>query len=596
MPKDRTFWWNGHRMASPSSNLKDNGVNPGANPAQQSPELGLDAGRRFLVLSLPRWATDCLKRVDRELAASNRPLVLWERVKGAMRLAAVDAAAASAGLSPGQNLSDARALVPALDVRELDAAFTSQAFSDFADWHANASPIVAVLDAVAPWGELALDITGVAHLFGGERSMLTHVTGRLSRLGFSVSGAIADTVGAAWALAHFMPDAIVGTGGQADALADLPVVGLRLTEAQVDGLNQMGLKRIGQLYGRDRKALKARFGDTLVLRLDQALGHIAERVTPRQPPADYLAERRFAEPIGYIDDVMMTARDLAVEIAHRLEAAGLGAQSFHLTLFRVDHKVMTLSVNAARATRDAVHIAQLFVHRSERLEGEYDAGFGIDSIQLTAGSLAPHGDVQIGAFETDDGAADLDRLYDRMSSRLGPLAVMRSKPVDTHIPERAIQLEPVVARTEEDPGALPPPGLDRPLRLLPAPEPIDVLAAVPDGPPMRMVWRRISYRVSKASGPERIEAEWWRSGQKLVTLERPISREKQGDPRDDPKRRRPQPEDPAHVSALAPFDPMAMTRDYYVIEDDGGRRFWAFRIGLYGGETKPRWFLHGFFA
>ena len=216
----------------------------------------------------------------------------------------------------------------------------------------------------------------------------------------------------------------------------------------------------------------------------------------------------------------MTTRDLAIQLALRLEAEGLGAQSFHLFLYRVDHKVMTLSVNSARATRDADHIAQLFIHRSERLEGEYDAGFGIDMIRLAASSVSPVESAQIGAFEIRDGAADIERLYDRMTSRLGPFALLRSKFINTHIPEQAVKLEPVVARTEDDPAAVPPPGLVRPLRLFPTPEPINVIAEVPHGPPMRMIWRRVAYKVQKATGPERIEAEWWRSGKRLALVPR----------------------------------------------------------------------------
>jgi protein ImuB len=554
--------------------------------------------RRHLALSLPRWATDTLKRADPGLAASRRPLALWEKQKGAMKLMAVDAAAAKAGLAPGQNLSDARALVPGLEVREADRNALEHIFADFADWHSNASPIVSVLIDVTAYGDLVLDITGVAHLFGGEEKMLEQLVARLSRLGFTVAGAIADTVGAAWALSHFRPG-IIAPDSQRDALADLPVVALRLSEEQVAGLNQMGLKRIGQLYGRPRKALQARFGLPLLLRLDQALGEIEEKITPRIPLAEHFAEQRFAEPIGYMDDVLMTARDLAVRLAIRLEAEQVGAQSFHLFLYRVDHKVITLSINAARATRDPAHIAQLFVHRSERLMGEYDAGFGIDMIRLAASSLSPMASTQIGAFETDDGARDLDRLYDRMSNRLGAAALMRSKFVNTHIPERAIKLEPVVARTEDDPEATPDQALVRPLRLLPSPEAIEVIAEVPDGPPMRMTWRRIGYRIAKASGPERIDAEWWRSGQNLATILPPQKRDKRGDPRDDEKadkKAKQLPKKPEHVSKLTAFDPMQVTRDYYVIEDDGGRRFWVFRLGLFGTAETPRWFMHGFFA
>lgn len=501
-----------------------------------------------------------------------------------MRLAAVDALATRAGLAPGQNLTDARALVPDLQVFELDFDFTAHVFSEFADWHSNASPIVAVHDAMAPYGDLILDITGVAHLFGGEEKMLSTLTSRLHALGYAATSAIADTVGAAWAFAHFAPG-IVADNELEQRLSRLPVSALRLGEDQVAGLNQMGLKVVGQLYGRDRKGLQARFGLSLVTRLDQALGHVEERITPRVPIAEHYAERRFAEPIGYLDDVLMTVRDLAIQLGVRLSAEEVGAQSFHLFLYRVDHKVMTLSVNAARATRDPRHIAQLFVHRSERLEGEYDAGFGIDMIRLAAASLSPAADVQLGAFETDDGAEDLARLYDRMTSRLGPLAVLRNKFVDTHIPEQAVKLEPVVARTADDPAARPDPGLVRPLRLLPAPEPVEVIAEVPHGPPMRMVWRHIVYRVLKASGPERIEAEWWRTGQNLDFLLPP---------------REPRKPEAAgagtHVSSLETFRSETTVRDYYVVEDDSGRRFWVFRVGLYGNDTPPRWFMHGFFA
>ncbi|MDB5506930.1 MAG: hypothetical protein JWR75_1568 [Devosia sp.] len=510
--------------------------------------------------------------------------MLWERIKGGMRLAALDPAASAAGLFVGQSLADARALVPNLAVREIDRAFLDRKFADFADWHSNASPLVAALPDQAAWGDLILDITGVAHLFGGEAAMLETVISRLSRQGFTVAGSVADSVGAAWALAHYAPGTIED-GDAATALAELPVAALRLDEHEITALLQLGLKRIGQLYGRDRKALQARFGVRLVNRLDQALGRVEERITPRLPLIDLFAEQRFAEPVGLIDDVLMCTADLAVRLAHTLELKNLGAQTFHLFLYRVDHQVMTLSINASRATRDSGHIARLFANRAERLAGEYDAGFGIDCIRLAASSLTETAALQLGAFGTSEASADLDRLYDRMTSRLGPLAVVHSRFVDTHIPERAVRLEPVIARTP--PIAVTPPDAAqlRPLRLLPAPEPIEVIAAVPDGPPATMIWRRITYRFAKASGPERIEAEWWRSGRKLDVLDPPRTRSAVIDPKTT-----------LHLPKLEAFEAEATLRDYYVAEDDGGRRFWIFRRGLYGANATPGWFMHGIFA
>jgi protein ImuB len=480
---------------------------------------------------------------------------LWEKQKGAMRLVAVDFHAASLGLTIQQNLSDARAQVPNLEAREIDRAYLEHVFGEFADWHSNASPIVSVLRHRSPYGDLCLDITGVSHLFGGEHQMLALLTKRLQALGYSVSGAIAGSIGAAWALARFAPGHIFKGDDPSGILAPLPVAALRIDEEQVDGLGQMGLKSIGDLFARNRKSLSSRFGFSLIERLDQALGLLEETLEPRLPEVDRYAERRFAEPIGLIDDVLMTAHDLAVQLSMRLEAEGLGAQGFHLFLYRVDHKVMTLSVNAARATRDPEHIARLFTNRTERLMSEYDAGFGIDMIRLAASSVSPVASLQVGAFDAHDGTVDLDRLYDRIVSRIGPLGVVRNKLLNSHIPERSAKLEPVIARTPDDPDDGDPVGTARPLRLLPTPEPIQVTADVPDGPPASMIWRHVSYRFVKASGPERIGVEWW-----------------------------------------SPLDGAALTRDYYIAEDGGGRRYWMFRAGLYGEAALPGWFLHGLFV
>ncbi len=493
-----------------------------------------------------------------------------------MKLVALDERASAAGLFPGQNLSDARAIEPELDAREIDRDYVARVFADLADWHSNASPIVSVLTDAEAWGDLVLDITGVSHLFGGETAMLERLTQRLAGLGYTVRGAIASTVGAGWALARHTPGRVLAEGMESQALAAFPVAALRLSTDQVEGLKRFGLKTIGQLYGRDRRALQARFGMSLLLRLDQALGWLEEKVTPRLPAVEHSVERRFPEPIVLIEDVLMTAHDLAITLARILETNGIGAQAFHLFLYRVDHKVMTLSVNSARATRDAAHIGRLFSYRAERLEGEYDAGFGIDMIRLAAASISPLDVVQVGAFGSDDGAATLDGLYDRMSSRLGLMSVVRSHPVNSHIPEAALHMTPAIAAVPSQREVPPEVRTLRPLRLLPQPEPITVIAEVPDAPPSQMVWRRVSYRFVKAAGPERIGAEWQHMRLRLQLTDTAI--------------------EAARHTPAGYYDEGRVTRDYYIGEDEGGRRFWLFRLGLLGIADTPRWFLHGLFA
>ena len=541
-------------------------------------QTGASGARRFLVLFLPSWPTDYLKRRDSQLQG---PLVLHERIKGGLRLAAVDAEAARHGLHVGQNLADARAMVPDLTVREMDRPLLEAAFADFADWHSNASPLVSVMTDVTGFGDLVLDITGVAHLFGGERPMLRLLLTRLRDLGYTVAGAIAPTIGAAWAVSHFARSQVLERADLETVLDGLPVHALRLAPAQVAGLTQMGLKSVGQVRPRPRKPLQARFGASLLARLDQAYGLVEERMAPRLPPAELYAERRFADPIGLMDDVLMTCHDLAIQLAIRLEAEGQGGQAFHLFLYRVDHKVMALSVNSARVTRDPEHITKLFANRAERLEGEYDAGFGIDMIRLAVSSVSELDAVQLGAFSHQGVAEDLDQLNDRMSSRLGTMAVLKTQLVPSHIPEQAARLVPALAANDAPRGAgwpVPP----RPLRLLPAPERVAINAEVPDGLPASMIWRRDSYKIEKASGPERLGAEWWRSGQRLQLV-----------PPEKPKKDQP----PPYMPDLPKFDPGAGTRDYFVVEDATGRRFWIFRHGLYGTEKpSPDWYLHGLFA
>ncbi|MEO5807870.1 DNA polymerase Y family protein [Devosia sp.] len=558
-----------------------------ASATQITAQTGLLTERRYLALFLPDWPTDYLKRREPGLAG---PLVLYERIKGGLRLAAVDQEAAKGKLMTGQNLADARAMLPNLTVREIDRPLLETAFADFADWHSNASPLVSVLTDRAAFGDLVLDITGVAHLFGGELDMLRLLLTRLRTLGYAVAGAVASTVGAAWAASHFARSQVVLGADTAAVLDTLPVAALRLDDEQVAGLSQMGLKRIGQLHARNRKALQARFGISLLTRLDQAYGRIEERLPSRIPVAERYAERRFADPIGLMDDVLMTARDLAITLSIQLETEGLGAQAFHLFLYRVDHKVMTLSVNSGRATRDPQHIARLFSNRSERLEGEYDPGFGVDMIRLAATSVDQLDALQLGAFETHDGTADLDRLYDRMSSRLGAFSVLRTKFVNTHIPEQAVRFEPAIARTTDDPLALPDRDLPRPLRLLPTPEAITVFAEVPYGPPTAMTWRRISYKFVKASGPERLGVEWWRSPERLQLA--PPEPDQSSSKPADALTSEPEPDAPRPL----PYMEGEQSRDYYIAEDDAGHRFWLFRQGLYGYAPRPDWFLQGFFS
>jgi protein ImuB len=246
---------------------------------------------------------------------------------------------------------------------------------------------------------------------------------------------------------------------------------------------------------------------------------------------------------------------------------------------------MTLSLNAARLTRDPRHIASLFRHRAERLSEEnYDPGFGIDMVRLSASSVDRLDAAQLGAFTIETGADALDQLTDRLASRLGAISVLKTQMIQSHVPERAARLVPLLGQGPDKKSQAP--NLERPLRLLPMPELVAINAEVPHGLPASMIWRGRQYRLVKAAGPERLSAEWWRRRERLKLVP-------------DPKPKKPEPGEihkpPPYVPELPLFDPVTGMRDYYVVEDGEGHRFWVFRLGLYGGPVHPTWYLHGFF-
>lgn len=485
------------------------------------------------------------------------PLATVEPVKGALRLAALCPVAVARGLREGQALAEARALHPDLLVMDRDPRAERLFLEGLADWARRWTPLVA-LD-----GErgLMLDISGAAHLFGGEAGLMRDVRQRLSAQGLTARLALAGTAGAAWALAWHMEGGIVASGAERAVLAPLPVRALALAPAVAEGLTRVGLKTIGDLLDRPRAPLAARFGAEVLERLDAALGLVRAPITPRLPAPPYCAERRFAEPIGDDATIARVSLWLCQALARRLAAHGEGARRLDLTLYRTDGTLLAVTARAARPLREAQAMADLIAARLAALPEGIDARFGFDMMRLAVIEAAERGETQLGLSPQTGDAEDLARLADRLGARLGVEAVRRVMPRDTHIPEEAAASLPAAAggapgdsegwRLFREELAAP-----RPITLFPSPEPVEAIAEVPDGPPLRFRWRRAAHEVARAEGPERIAPTWW----------------------------------------TAP-DEARMTRDYFRVEDHNGRRFWLFREGLFGLETPtPRWFMHGLFA
>ena len=470
------------------------------------------------------------------------------------------------GLQPGLPLADARARFPQLQVIEAEPQHDHALLETIADWCLRYTPLTALSEA----GSIMLDITGCAHLFGGEVELRADLCARLKRQGFAVKAAIASTVGVAWAAAHHSRYSLVPEGREAEFLSSLPLSALRLPQNTLDALERVGLKSIADVQSRPRAPLTARFGPDLLARLGQALGELQEPISPRLPLPVYSAERRFAEPISREEDIRAVSLSLISKLCESLQKQGEGALHMRLTLFRADGAVKVLDAAFGRATREQRLLQEVLMRRLEAVADEFDPGFGFDCLIVSIGK-AGRCDQSANSFLNEQTAPDLTPFIDAMSARLGKSHVQRLMIHDTHVPEAAQAwvaaqgmaqnlAQNLVQNTGLDlnwntymPDEGEPP--TRPIRLFANPEPVETLASVPDGPPIRFRWRRVLHEVARADGPERIACPWWR--------------DEQG---------------------------QALTRDYYRVEDKQGRRFWLFRHGLYQDHQAPRWYMHGLFA
>jgi protein ImuB len=439
-------------------------------------------------------------------------------------------------------IAQARALVPGLDIRDDDPAADSNVLQRLALFAARRWTPRA---AVSPPDGLFLDLTGVAHLFGGEEIMGRRILAFCRRAGFAARIAVAGTPGAAHALARFGPGILCPPGAEAAALAPLPLAALRVDEPVLAAARRLGLETVGDLLPLPRGPLQRRFGRTLLARLDQALGRAAEPIDPVVPEDPPCAVLRFAEPIATAEAIGSAVEILLGELVETLRKDALGIRRLALLCDRVDGAVQQIAVGTSRPTRDPGHLRRLIGAKIETIE----PGFGLDSMRLVAGRVEPLAPEQLSG---DKETADLALLVDRLAGRLGSGRLYRATAVESDVPERS------VARIGPLDAAAPWPKWPRPVRLLSPAERVDnVVALLPDQPPRRFTWRGRAYRVRAADGPERIHGEWWKR-----------SAEAEG------------------------------VRDYFQVEDEEGARFWLYRRGD-GVDARTgdlSWYLHGVFG
>ena len=406
-----------------------------------------------------------------------------------------------------------------------------------AEWALRYAPLV----GIDPPDGLWIDVTGGAHLHGGETRLLRDLTDRLQ-----ARAAVADTPAVAHAVARFGAGGVVPPGS--DVMAGFPIEALRLPTDMLASLRLLGFERVGPLATAARAPLVRRFGTTLATRLDQAAGVVFEPIVPVTPTASIQARLTFVEPLLTAEAFSTVIARLTTQVCGDLERAGQGARRLDLRFERVDGSTQAIRIGTARPVRDARHLGRMLDERLERI----DPGLGVEAMRLIVAIADPLGFVQTASSVVAEPSPDLAPLVDRLVNRLGETGIYRIAPVESDVPERSVRRTPALTRATGGWPADPP----RPVRLLDPPQPIEAMALLPDHPPVAFTWRRVRHRVRHADGPERIAGEWWKRDREWSSV-----------------------------------------RDYFRIEDEDGRRFWLFRRGN-GSDTDTgdmRWFLHGFF-
>jgi protein ImuB len=499
-------------------------------------------GKRYLSIWFRHLKTDWF--MLRRPALKMIPFALTMSDHGRMLITASNLVAQVQGIHSGIAVADARILVPDIEILDDRPALGGKLLKALALWCVRYTPITTT---DLPDG-LILDISGCAHLWGGERVYFAEIINRLRSSGYDVRGAIADTIGAAWAVARYgRTTSLIESGDQHKALLSLPPIALRLEQPALDLLKKLGLYRIGDIAGMPRSALRRRFGKELLLRIDQAFGQEPEMIEPILPVEPYQERLPCLEPICHAGGIEIALTRLLEMLCHRLQKEGKGIRTAIFSCYRVDGNIEQISIGTNRGTHHVLHLFKLFAEKISTIEPD----LGIELFVLDAPKVEDVSPLQEVLWGGPCGLDDigLSELLDRVTNKVGAGVIRRYLPAEHYWPERSIR--PANSLLENPPNAWPT-DRARPIHLLSKPEPIEVAAPIPDYPPMHFRYKGKFHKITKADGPERIEQEWWIEG--------------------------------------------ARHRDYYAVEDEEGARYWLFRSGHYSGINTSQWFIHGFFA
>ena len=498
--------------------------------------------KRFVSIWFRHLKTDWFTR--RQPVLHHLPFALAAPDHGRMIVSGLNVLAQTEGVYTGMAVADARAIIPSLLVLDDKPELSTTLLTGIAEWCIRYTPSV----AIDPLDGLLLDVTGCAHLWGGEKEYITGIYKRFKNLGYDIRISIADTIGAAWAIARFgQGSCMVESGQQTTALLSLPPAALRLETADIERLEKLGLRQVSNFINIPRPALRRRFGQQLLQRLDQALGYEEETINPVVPIEPYQERLPCLEPIVTATGIEIALQRLLDSLCNRLMKEQKGLRESTFSAYRIDGKIEKIAIGTNRPTCNTKHLFKLFEIKIDSIE----PALGIELFTLDASKVEYLSTVQEKLWNNNSGLdnIELSELLDRIGGKVGADHIHRYVPDEHYWPERSFK--PALS-IDEKPAAAWKVDRPRPLKLLSKPEPIEVTAPIPDYPPMSFRYQKKLHKIIKADGPERIEQEWWlQEGQH---------------------------------------------RDYYCVEDQEGFRYWLFRSGHYHVAKSYQWFIHGFFA
>ncbi|MBO9204224.1 MULTISPECIES: Y-family DNA polymerase [Niastella] len=497
--------------------------------------------KRYVAIWFPHLATDWFEQQRPDL--KNNAFVLSAATHGRMVITAANPLAQQLLIREGMALADARAICPSLQYFDDKPGLASQLWQRIAAWCIRFTPTV----ALDPLGGILLDATGCSHLWGSEEAYVLDIINRLKARGYQAKAAMADTIGAAWAITRFGNEMIVEKNKQLGSLISLPPEALRLDENTIARLHKLGLSQIKSLVTIPSASLRRRFGPLILQRINQMMGKEPEFIEPIIPPEPYQVRLPCIEPIARIEGIEIALHTLLQQLCERMQKEGKGVRTANFKGYRVDSKTVGIQISTSKASCNVKHLFHLFEMKLSALEPD----LGIELFLLEATNVEDYTPAQEEFWKESPALNDqhIAELIDRLSGRINPDAIQRYLPAEHHLPERAFKKAGSLTEQSTTQWQTNKP---RPILLLEKPEKITVTAPIPDYPPMNFRYKGQFHKVVKADGPERIEQEWWI-------------------------------EEGEH-------------RDYYTVEDEQGCRYWLFRAGHYDEEKKPYWFIHGFFA